>query len=43
MALVSLANVLYRLGYDMDAAACIQMSLEVGGFEVNIAFTVTSI
>jgi len=42
VALVSLANVLYRLGYDMDAAACIQMSLEVGGFEVNIAFTVTS-
>ena len=30
VALVSLANVLYRSGYDIDAANVIHMSLEVG-------------
>ena len=40
VALVSLSNVLYRSGFDMDALAVIHMSLEVGysspSLEVNV-------
>ena len=39
VALVSLANVLYRTGYDMDAMAVIHMTLEVG-FSASIVMEV---
>ena len=36
VALVSLSNVLYRSGFDIDAAVVIHMSLEVSVCEVRV-------